>query len=67
MGNSPEAGLQQLDFGMSFVATVSGRVPAWLTSIPKVLLITMGLSFGIADYIEGGVISAVIMLNIIVG
>jgi len=27
----------------------------------------MGLSFGINDYIEGGVISAVIILNIIVG
>jgi hypothetical protein len=27
----------------------------------------MGLSFGINDYIEGGVIAAVIVLNIIVG
>jgi len=27
----------------------------------------MGLSFGISDYIEGGVISAVIVLNIVVG
>jgi hypothetical protein len=33
----------------------------------KVLLITMALSFGIDDYIEGGVITAVILLNIIVG
>lgn len=33
----------------------------------KVLLLTMGLSFGIDDYIEGGVITAVILLNIIVG
>lgn len=27
----------------------------------------MGLSFGIDDYIEGGVITAVIVLNIVVG
>lgn len=35
--------------------------------IVQVLLITMALSFGIDDYIEGGVITAVILLNIIVG
>jgi Na+-exporting ATPase len=28
---------------------------------------TMGLSFGINDFIEGGVISAVIILNIVIG
>jgi P-type Na+/K+ transporter len=28
---------------------------------------TMGLSFGIHDYIEGGVITAVILLNVVVG
>lgn len=44
----------------------------WLLEIcytdeEKVLLLTMGLSFGIDDYIEGGVITAVILLNIIVG
>ena len=38
-----------------------------LLSTTKVLLITMALSFGIDDYIEGGVITAVILLNIIVG
>jgi len=27
----------------------------------------MGLSFGISDFIEGGVITAVILLNIVVG
>jgi Na+-exporting ATPase len=37
-----------------------------LTGI-QVLLITMALSFGIDDYIEGGVITAVIVLNIVVG
>ncbi|KAF2113812.1 hypothetical protein BDV96DRAFT_613638 [Lophiotrema nucula] len=36
-------------------------------SLTLVLVITMGLSFGISDYIEGGVISAVIVLNICVG
>ncbi|OQE28878.1 hypothetical protein PENSTE_c003G04443 [Penicillium steckii] len=36
-------------------------------SLTIVLLITMGLSFGIDDYIEGSVITAVILLNIIVG
>ncbi|KAJ5167793.1 ATPase P-type K/Mg/Cd/Cu/Zn/Na/Ca/Na/H-transporter [Penicillium canariense] len=36
-------------------------------SLTIVLLITMALSFGIDDYIEGGVITAVILLNIIVG
>lgn len=36
-------------------------------SLTLVLVITMGLSFGISDYIEGGVISAVIVLNIVVG
>jgi magnesium-transporting ATPase (P-type) len=33
----------------------------------KVLVITMALSFGIHDYIEGAVITAVILLNIVVG
>ncbi|OAL74946.1 potassium/sodium efflux P-type ATPase, fungal-type [Trichophyton violaceum] len=36
-------------------------------SLTLVLLITMALSFGINDYIEGGVITAVILLNIVVG
>ncbi|OJJ51987.1 hypothetical protein ASPSYDRAFT_165352 [Aspergillus sydowii CBS 593.65] len=36
-------------------------------SLTIVLLITMALSFGIDDYVEGGVITAVILLNIIVG
>lgn len=36
-------------------------------SLTLVLVITMVLSFAISDYIEGGVIAAVILLNIIVG
>lgn len=33
----------------------------------QVLVITMVLSFAIDDHIEGGVIAAVILLNIVVG
>ncbi|KAF2826928.1 sodium P-type ATPase-like protein [Ophiobolus disseminans] len=36
-------------------------------SLTFVLIIVMAISFGIDDYIEGGVITAVICLNIIVG
>ncbi|KAK2812739.1 hypothetical protein FQN50_001068 [Emmonsiellopsis sp. PD_5] len=36
-------------------------------SLTLVLVITMALSFGIDDYIEGAVITAVILLNIVVG
>ena len=36
-------------------------------SLTFVLLITMALSFAIDDYIEGGVVTAVILLNICVG
>ncbi|PKY05107.1 calcium-transporting ATPase 3 [Aspergillus campestris IBT 28561] len=36
-------------------------------SLTLVLVITMAVSFGIDDYIEGGVIAAVILLNIVVG
>ncbi|KAL4873912.1 hypothetical protein BDV12DRAFT_67 [Aspergillus spectabilis] len=36
-------------------------------SLTLILVIVMGVSFGINDYIEGGVITAVILLNIIVG
>ncbi|KAL4778485.1 hypothetical protein BJX76DRAFT_362687 [Aspergillus varians] len=36
-------------------------------SLTLILVIVMGVSFGIDDYIEGGVITAVILLNIVVG
>ncbi|KAL5117464.1 hypothetical protein ACEQ8H_004629 [Pleosporales sp. CAS-2024a] len=36
-------------------------------SLTFVLIIVMALSFGIDDYIEGGVVTAVICLNIVVG
>ena len=35
--------------------------------IKQVLVMTMGLSFGIHDCIEDGVITAVILLNIVLG
>ena len=35
--------------------------------IPQVLILAMAVSFGIQSWIEGGVITAVIILNIIVG
>jgi Na+-exporting ATPase len=37
------------------------------TCLSSIAQIEMALSFGIDDYIEGGVITAVILLNIIVG
>ncbi|OJJ42861.1 hypothetical protein ASPZODRAFT_137006 [Penicilliopsis zonata CBS 506.65] len=36
-------------------------------SLTLVLVLTMGLSFGINDYVEGGVVTAVILLNVVVG
>lgn len=33
----------------------------------QVLLLAMGVSFGIQSWIEGGVVTAIILLNIIVG
>ncbi|KAK8428017.1 potassium/sodium efflux P-type ATPase [Phyllosticta citricarpa] len=36
-------------------------------SLTLVLFIVMGLGFGIDDYIEGGVVTAVIVLNVVVG
>ncbi|TID15723.1 potassium/sodium efflux P-type ATPase [Venturia nashicola] len=54
--------------------TSSGGASLWTiflrqisNSLTVVLVIVMGLSYGIKDYIEGGVITAVILLNIVVG
>lgn len=38
-----------------------------MTYSTQVLLIAMALSYGTLDFIEGGVISAVILLNIVLG
>jgi hypothetical protein len=50
-----------LETCLSSIAQI--EMPLNLLSTTKVLLITMALSFGIDDYIEGGVITAVILLN----
>lgn len=54
--------------------TSSGGASLWTiflrqisNSLTVVLAIVMGLSYGIKDYIEGGVITAVIVLNVVVG
>lgn len=71
MENLVEASFQQFDLSMIFVhgslcycTVVSQFYVNWEE---KVLVITMAVSFGIDDYIEGGVIAAVILLNIVVG
>ncbi|KAJ5137387.1 ATPase P-type K/Mg/Cd/Cu/Zn/Na/Ca/Na/H-transporter [Penicillium atrosanguineum] len=68
-----QAGLRLKRDGPNAVREIKG-VSVWgillrqvSNSLTIVLLITMALSFGINDYIEGGVITAVILLNIIVG
>lgn len=38
-----------------------------VTDCPQVLAFAMGLSFGISDYIEGGVLAFVIILNVTIG
>ncbi|KAH8692599.1 fungal-type putative potassium/sodium efflux P-type ATPase [Talaromyces proteolyticus] len=69
--NEAAARLQQI--GPNKIEADKG-VPMWeillrqvTNSLTLVLLLTMCLSFGISDYIEGGVICGVIILNIIVG
>ncbi|KAK9450780.1 uncharacterized protein V1518DRAFT_390853 [Limtongia smithiae] len=59
-------GPNQLDgqFGASLV-TVIGR--QCVNAMGLVLVLAMSLSFGVHDYVEGGVISAVVILNVVVG
>jgi Na+-exporting ATPase len=40
---------------------------ASFTDLEQVLFFAMALSFGVGDYIEGGVLSAVIILNVAIG
>lgn len=67
MGDTAKAGFEQPDPSELSLQCVRGVPYEDLLMYSKVLLITMALSFGIDDYIEGGVITAVILLNIIVG
>ncbi|KAJ5684210.1 ATPase P-type K/Mg/Cd/Cu/Zn/Na/Ca/Na/H-transporter [Penicillium maclennaniae] len=71
--SATEAELRLKTDGPNVVREIKG-VSVWgillrqvSNSLTIVLLITMALSFGIDDYIEGGVITAVILLNIVVG
>ncbi|KAL4894410.1 hypothetical protein BDV59DRAFT_175425 [Aspergillus ambiguus] len=71
--SSTEAATRLARYGPNRVKEVEG-ISIWKillrqvsNSLTLVLVITMALSFGIHDYIEGGVITAVILLNIVVG
>lgn len=60
--------LRQVSNSLTLVSA-SARSAAAVTAAyqDQVLVITMVLSFAIHDHIEGGVIAAVILLNIVVG
>jgi hypothetical protein len=61
--------MRQVSNSLTLVSAPPGGPPLrWNRSSPEqVLVITMVLSFAIDDHIEGGVIAAVILLNIVVG
>lgn len=70
---SDEVARRQEQYGSNKLET-SGSVIWWRillrqvsNSLTLVLVIAMALSFGTNDYIEGGVITAVIFLNVVVG
>ncbi len=65
MDDSLETGLEQLDSCKCTCPVRCCRATA--ADRNQVLVITMVLSFAIHDHIEGGVIAAVILLNIVVG
>jgi hypothetical protein len=68
MEDPPEAGFQQPNFSMiSPESAVASRGIEAIINYGQILVIVMGVSFGINDYIEGGVVTAVILLNIVVG
>jgi P-type Na+/K+ transporter len=43
------------------------RLATLLILTKQVLFFAMGLSFGVSDYVEGGVLAAVIILNVSIG
>jgi len=71
--NPAEAGRRLQWHGLNKVEGAKGLSPLTIlirqvsNSLTLVLLMTMILSFAISDHIEGGVIAAVILLNIVVG
>ena len=69
----PEAARRLDEYGPNQVKAAKG-LSVWKillrqvsNSLPVVLILVMALSFAIHDYIEGSVITAVIVLNIVVG
>ncbi|KAG4410990.1 hypothetical protein IFR04_015875 [Cadophora malorum] len=61
-----EYGLNKLDEGPG-VQPVKILIRQIANAMILILIIAMAVSFGISSYIEGGVVSAVIFLNIVVG
>ncbi|PBP21584.1 putative sodium p-type atpase protein [Diplocarpon rosae] len=61
-----EYGLNQLDDGPG-VQPVKILIRQIANAMILILIIAMAVSFGIAAWIEGGVVSAVIVLNVVIG
>ena len=59
--------LRQVSNSLTLVSVPAELILCNPSSSKQVLVITMVLSFAIDDHIEGGVIAAVITLNIVVG
>jgi P-type Na+/K+ transporter len=59
--------LRQVSNSLTLVRSLPAAVCWWSNVVGQVLAITMAISFGIHDFIEAGVITAVISLNIVVG
>ncbi|KAK6840865.1 potassium/sodium efflux P-type ATPase [Apiospora arundinis] len=68
-----EAEARQAQFGPNELGEAEGVQPMKIVvaqianAMTLVLILAMAVSFGIGSYIEGGVISAVILLNVVVG
>ncbi|KAK9376162.1 uncharacterized protein V1513DRAFT_301365 [Lipomyces chichibuensis] len=61
-----EYGQNKLD-GESAVSLIKVIARQCTNAMGLVLVLAMALSFGVNDYVEGGVITAVILLNLVVG
>ncbi|KAL1840113.1 hypothetical protein VTK73DRAFT_3843 [Phialemonium thermophilum] len=73
-GLSPEEARSRLDvFGRNELGEAEGVQPVRIlaaqiaNAMTLVLLMAMAVSYGIGSYIEGGVVTAVILLNVVVG
>ncbi|KAK8875261.1 Sodium transport ATPase 5 [Apiospora arundinis] len=71
--SADEAEARQAQFGPNELGDAEGVQPMRIivaqiaNAMTLVLILAMAVSFGIGSYIEGGVISAVILLNVVVG